>query len=360
MIIRRIYFLALAALAFAACNDNTPAKPESKVFPGVELFGEAQGTTYTIKYLGNDRDYQVEIDSILLGFDNDLSTWNPNSVIAKLNAHNRRDTVFSFVDENKYFSVVFDLSRGIYERTAGAFDPSVYSLVQAWGFGLTEESNISPEIIDSLLEDVGFTEFDIDMIEMYRDEYFYDRTDIWKGNPNVKLDFNAIAQGYSVDIVSDFLLEKDIQDFMVEIGGEVYCHGVNQMGQSWAIAIDQPLEDITQRAIEAIIPIEAGAIATSGSYRNFYVKEGKKYSHTIDPRTGYPVQHSLLSATVIAPSCAMADAYATAFMVMGLEKSIEFINENWDLALEVYFIYEEDGQIRTAITENLANMAIQP
>lgn len=356
---KRIYTTALASLALVACNDSSSEK-ETERFPGVEIVGEAQGTTYSIKYLDNDTVFKTQIDSILQGFDDDLSTWNPNSLITRMNAHNRRDTVFGFVDENKYFSVVFDLSREIYNRTNGAFDPTVYSLVQAWGFGLTDESNISSEIVDSLLEDVGFTVSDIDMIEMYRDEYFYERTDIWKGNPNVKLDFNAIAQGYSVDIVSDYLLEKNIQNFMVEIGGEVYCHGVNQTGESWAIAIEQPLEDPTQRAIEAIVPIEAGAIATSGSYRNFYIKDGKKYSHTIDPRTGYPVQHNMLSATVIAQSCAIADAYATAFMVMGLEESMDFINENWDLGLEIYLIYEEDGEIKTAITENLANIAIQP
>lgn len=356
---KRIYIITVAALLFSACNDSSE-KEISNAFPGVEILGEAQGTTYSVKYLGNENDYKFEIDSILQGFDDDLSTWNPNSVISQINAHNRRDTVYSFVDENKYFSVVFDLSREIYNRTNGAFDPTVYSLVQAWGFGLDSESFITQEIVDSLLEDVGFRETNIDMIEMYRDEYFYDHTDIWKGNPDTKLDFNAIAQGYSVDIISDFLLEQDIQDLMVEIGGEVYCHGVNQDGQPWAIAIDQPLEDTSERAIEAIVPIEAGAIATSGSYRNFYIKDGKKYSHTIDPRTGYPVQHSMLSATVIAQSCAMADAYATAFMVMGLEESMDFINENWDLGLEIYLIYEEDGQIKTAITENLANIAIQP
>ena len=360
MSFRYLFLVLCLALAIASCNDSPSESPEASAFPGVEIVGEAQGTTYSIKYLGDDTFFKPQIDSILQGFDDDLSTWNPNSIITRMNAHNRRDTVFAFVDENKYFSVVFDLSRDIYERTNGAFDPSVYSLVQAWGFGLSHESNVSDEIVDSLLEDVGFTEFDIDMIEMYRDEYFYDHTNIWKGNPNVKLDFNAIAQGYSVDIVSDFLLEKNIQDFMVEIGGEVYCHGKNHTGQPWAIAIDQPLEDPAQRAIEAIVPIEAGAIATSGNYRNFYIKDGKKYSHTIDPRTGFPVQHNMLSATVIASSCAMADAYATAFMVMGLEESMDFINENWDLGLEIYLIYEEDGEIRTAITENLANMAIQP
>ena len=347
----------MAAAVLMGCGENVQQESTNTIpdFDGVYLQGEAQGTTYNIKYTGTAEDFKAEVDSILDAFDYYLSTWREGSVINQINAHSRRDTVFAFNDEHKYFSVVFDLSREISQKTNGAFNPSVYSLVQAWGFGLSNREEITPELIDSLVADVGFSEFDIDMIEVYENEYFYKETNIWKGNPDVKLDFNAIAQGYSVDLLAEFLQEKGIENFMVELGGEVFAQGVNHIGNPWSIAIDKPLEESAEREFQAILPLNNHAVATSGNYRKFYEVDGKKYAHTIDPRTGYPVQHNLLSATVVASDCATADAYATAFMVMGIEGTIEFLNLYPDLGLELYLIFEENGELQTITTENLAN-----
>jgi FAD:protein FMN transferase len=345
------YLLPIFIIVLAGCGS--PEGPEENE---ITITGEAQGTTYMVKYHGNDTNFVAEIENLLDLFDRDLSNWREGSLINRINDHQRRDTVFSFVDSTKYFSVVFDLSRDIYLKTQGAFDPSVYPLVQAWGFGLKNKDEITPELIDSLLGCVGFTEFDIDMIEQYEREYFYKETQIWKGNPKVKLDFNAIAQGYSVDLVADLLQEHEVFNYMVEIGGEVACKGLNAKGELWKIAIDKPVSDEEEREFQAVLSVADKAVATSGSYRKFYVENGKKYSHTIDPHSGFPVDHNLLSATVMANSCASADAFATAFMVMGIEGTLQFLQEYPDLGLEVYLIFEDEGQLQTLTSEGLLNL----
>lgn len=348
------FLLLLTVSILSSCGGNEDS-PDTPV-PSNRLktiTGEAQGTTYSISYIDDSTDYKAQVDSILDGFDQDISLWIPHSVINRINGVNRRDSIFVFVDSTKYFSVLFDFSRDLWRTTNGAFDPTVYPLVEAWGFGLKHKEIMNQDKVDSLLQCVGFEDTSIDMIEEF-DGYFYKHTQIYKGNPKVRLDFNAIAQGYSVDIVGDFLREKGIENFMVEIGGEVLCRGLNARDEPWRIAIDKPTDG--EREFQAVVQVQDRAIATSGSYRKYYEENGIRYSHTIDPRSGYPVSHSLLSATVMARDCGTADAFATAFMVMGVEETINFLFEHPDLGLDVYLIYDEGGEFQSVFTENMESI----
>jgi thiamine biosynthesis lipoprotein len=252
-------------------------------------------------------------------------------------------------------SVVFEVAREVWRETEGAFDPTVFPLVQAYGFGLENRQEMTQEKVDSIMEHTGFTPSEIEMIEVEK-EHLYKVTWIRKGVPTTRIDFNAIAQGYSVDVVADFLLMNGVDNYMVEIGGEVTCLGVKPDSSLWRIGIDKPLEKSQKRELEAIVELENTSLATSGSYRKFYEKDGVKYSHTIDPKTGWPVQHSLISATVMTPSCMKADAYATSFMVMGVEKTKEFLQMHPRLGLEVFLIYDENGEWETFATEGMKNV----
>lgn len=331
-----------------SCGDEGP------MFSTMQISGEAQGTTYSIVYHPDTVDLSQDIVNMLDRFDQDMSLWTEGSLINRLNAHERRDTVFAFFDSTKYFSVLFDLSREIYYNTEGAFDPTVWPLVQSWGFGLENRMEITQYEIDSITEFVGFEDFKIDMIELEQD-YQYLETQIWKGEPRTKLDFNAIAQGYSVDLVGELLEQHGITNYMVEIGGETLCRGVNKDSLAWKIGIDWPVEG-NEHVLGAIAHMDNKAIATSGSYRKFYEQGGVKFSHTIDPRTGYPVSHSLLSASVVADDCATADAYATAFMVMGTQETIDFIVSNPGLGLEIFLIYDDGTSLQTVMTEGLEDI----
>lgn len=318
----------------------------------VQINGEAQGTTYSVSYWGTKENYKQEIDSILLAFDKDMSTYRDESLINEINAFSRTDTVYAFYDSTKFMSVVFEVAREIWRETRGAFDPSVYPLVEAYGFGLENRQDMTQEKVDSIMETTGFTPSHIEMIEVEKD-HLYKVTWIRKGVPSTRIDFNAIAQGYSVDLIADFLYMNDLKNYMVEIGGEVTCSGVKPDSSLWKIGIDKPLENASERKLNAVLRVENTSVATSGNYRKFYEQDGVKYSHTIDPKTGWPVQHSLLSATVMTPSCMKADAYATAFMVMGVEGTREYLENNPDANLEVYLIYDNEGEWATYLSEGM-------
>lgn len=298
--------------------------------------GFAQGTTYQITYLSKQGiDYQRSIDSLLIEIDNSLSTYHPKSIISRLNQHQ------NLVMIDDMFKDVFLISKGVYEKTNGAFDPTVAPLVNAWGFGFENSGNTDSTTIDSLMQYVGF-------------EGVILSDSIFKLNDGVMLDFNAVAQGYSVDVLANFLREQGVHDFLVEVGGELIASGKNENDSLWRVGIDRPIEGLSEREIEAIIHLDNKALATSGNYRKFYEKEGVKYSHTINPKTGYPVRHSLLSVTVIAENCGEADAYATAFMVLGIEKSKALLKENQKL--EALLIYgDENGELQTFMTDGLEN-----
>ena len=275
--------------------------------------GHIFGTQYNIKYKSVE-DLHKEVKATLLQVDNSLSMFNKNSIISAFN--NNRDTT-----ANEMFTEVFNLAQEISAKTGGAFDITVAPLVNAWGFGFKKGELPDSATVEELRSKVGHTT--VSLVD----------GKLVKQNPGTMLDCSAIAKGYGCDMVARLLDSRNITDYMIEIGGEVVTKGKNDRGTAWNISISKPTEN------------------TTGSHndRNFRIENGKKYAHTIDPRTGYPVQHSLLSATVIAENCAKADAYATSFMVIGLEKAIEQCKSD---SIEAFFIYSnEDGALQTYATE---------
>lgn len=288
--------------------------------------GETQGTTYSIKYVSDQRTDQAKIDSVLRKVDEAVNLWMPGSVISRLNNWDRTDTVFAFVDSSLVWSVIYERSRSLYQESEGAFDPTVQPLVELWGFGLSRRKSVASEDVDAVMPHVGFEWSRLDMNEVFENRV-YKRTEMLKRDSLCGLDFNSIAQGYTVDLLADLLLASDVADFMVEVGGEVKCHGTNGSGEPWRIAIDKPVEDWSEgRQLEAVVALKNAAICTSGNYRKFYLDDdGVRRSHTIDPRTGYPVEHTLLSATIRASDAALADGLATTCMVLGPEAGKEFI-----------------------------------
>lgn len=273
--------------------------------------------------------------------DRSLSMFNDSSVISHVN-NGQLDIPNSA--EGKMFVDVFQMATKISQETQGAFDITVAPLVNAWGFGFKQGDMPSPQTVDSLRQFVGF-----ERVQLIADGR---KHRIAKDDPRTMLDCSAIAKGYGTDIVARYLKSRDVQNYMVEIGGEVVVDGHNERGEQWRIGVSKPTEDPTSTSneLQTIIslPLSASgsnspklkALATSGNYRNFYYKDGKRYAHTIDPRTGRPVQHNILSATVLAPSCAMADAYATSFMVMGLKDAQQILTQHPELM--AYLIYTDE------------------
>jgi len=305
------------------------------------LEGEAQGTTYHITYVDDQqRNFHAEITQILADFDQSVSTYQPNSLISRIN---KNDTT---VEVDAYFTACFIKAKEIWKNTNGAFDPTVYPLVNAWGFGPGKKQHIEQQLIDSILTFVGF-----EKIELLGNK-------IVKTDPRVALDFNAFAQGYSVDVISAFLSSQQISSYIVEIGGEVYAKGTQPSGENWIVGIEQPIDnkvDSNPLIIGAIL--ENKAIATSGNYRRFIVENGVKYAHHIDPKTGYPTKNNLLSASVFSSSCIASDANATGILVMGLEEAKRFLTLRPEL--QVYLIYsDESGAYQVYQTPGLATILI--
>lgn len=312
------YLLFILSCFLLACQQNTQELKKQ-----IYLEGDAQGTTYHIKYLDSlDRNFQVELDSILLKIDESMSTYLEFSLISQLNT--QKDTLI--VDD--MFLKVLKKSFEISEKTNGAFDVTIAPIVNAWGWGFTNKAKIDSSLIDSLMQLVG------------KENFIINGNQIIKLKPNAMLDFNAIAQGYSVDVLAEFLELKNIKNYMVELGGEVRVSGLNAEDSLWRLGIDKPVENAERRELSAIISLDNQALATSGNYRKFYEENGVKYSHTINPKTAYPVRHSLLSASVIAKDAMTADAYATYFMVVGKEEAVKFLQMNQEL--EAYLIYADD------------------
>jgi thiamine biosynthesis lipoprotein len=303
----------------------------------IKISGKAQGTTYHITYLaGSHANYRAAFDSIFRCIDQSLSTYNASSIISKMNSN---DTI---AVADAFFSAVFEKAMEVSAKTNGLFDVTVAPLVNAYGFGFTQREKVSQALIDSLLPLVGYKKVRLANGKLVKD------------NPNIMLDFNAIAQGYTVDVLSAFLDEKGISDYLVELGGELKAKGKRLDGSYWSVGIEQPDENATDEvALSATLTVKDRALATSGNYKRFYSEGGKKYSHILDPFTGYPAKNNLLSATVVAENCMTADAYATAFMVMGLEGARQFLEANKDLGLEVLFIYDEQGKWKTWKSEKL-------
>jgi len=300
------------------------------------------GTTYNIKIIKNSNNVnfnsiQFGIDSVLIEVNKLFSTYIPESEISKFNVSKKE---FEISDEFKH---LFLHSDEINKNTNGAFDPTIHPLVKLWGFGNKGKIDKLPDsdIINNILENIGFNE-----IELIQNKLI-------KSNPNIELDFSAIAKGYGVDVVSNFLVSNDIKNFMVEIGGEVFCKG-NKFGQEWKIGLQNPFFSNNNESVLKIISLKNVAMATSGSYRNYFEFDGVQFSHTINPSTGYPIKHDAVSVSVIANDCATADAYATALMVLGVDKGIELINKN--KSLEAVFIKGNEENFKLILSKNMGEL----
>lgn len=312
-----IYILLIAF----ACNSSQYKLSQ------VHNVGFAQGTSYNVKYMSNEgKDYHHEIDSIFLAIDSSLSTYVNYSLISQLN---KGDTT---VVLDNHFVRVFKAAQKVSQISNGLFDCTLAPLVDAWGFGERERQAMDSLTVYSLLQEVGYESVSL-------------KGDTALSNPNYRsFDFNALAQGYTVDVIADFLNKQAIQDYLIEVGGELRAKGMNSRNNIWTVGIDKPSNKIDKNdRFQVVLKLKDKSLATSGNYRKFYKKDGQKFSHTINPISGYPVRHTLLSATVIADDCMIADAYATTFMVMGVEQTQEFLKKHPEL--EAFLIYSDENNL---------------
>ena len=295
--------------------------------------GEIFHTYFHIKYEYN-RSVKEEIMKALQTFDQSLNPFYENSIIGKVN-NNVPVTLDSL------FINVFERSMEVSRKTNGKFDITASPFINAWGFGFKDMDNVTQEKIDSMKPFVGYEKIRIEDGMIVKDD------------PRVQINTSAISKGYSCDVVAHLLQDLGIENYMIEIGGEIAMRGINDKGNCWRIGIDKPMDDslAMQRELQIILSICDKAVATSGNYRNYYVKDGVKYSHTIDPQTGYPSEKDILGATVIADDCMTADAYATAFMAMGVEESLEVAKTI--PGLYYYFIYvKPSGEIASMFSDD--------
>lgn len=312
-----LVFLVVGTVAIISRQRSIPYQHDE---------GLVFGTVYSIRYQ-SETNLKKEIEAELQKVDNALSPFNKSSIISKINRNEK-------VTPDRMFLDVFRLARKVSEDTDGAFDITVAPLVNAWGFGFKQGTFPTPHAIDSLRRLVGF-----DKVTEAKEQ---GNTVIRKTDPRVMLDCGAIAKGYGSDVVAHFLRSRGVENFMVEIGGEIVTSGVSGKRVPWKIGVTKPTDDSlsVNQELQTVLNVTDKAMATSGNYRNFYYKDGKKYAHTIDPRTGRPVQHNILSATVLADNCATADAYATSFMVMGLDGARQVLERHPELM--AYLIYSDE------------------
>ena len=338
MELKKLVSLFIFTLFIISCQNER----NEKVFV---IQGEAQGSTYAIKYISTSEIITKQsIDSILLAFDMSLSTYRPDSKISKINAGDNAIVVDDFFEET------FKTSHEIYTTTNGLFDPTIGALVNAYGFGPNKQAiALNPFKIDSLLQFVGF-----DKVKLNEDKT------IAKQYPQTYFDFNAIAQGYSVDVVADFLKSKGIENAIVEIGGEIFAFGKNTIeNKNWVVGIDDPTQSPEERTLIAKIKLENLGMATSGNYRKVKVDSitGQKFGHIINPKTGFSEKSPVLSATVLAPRCIDADGYATAFMIMNFEETKKLLQARDDLY--VLLIYtDENNQVQQFKTDNFKELIV--
>jgi len=324
-----LFFFVASLFFLNACKKEAELQK-------IQFQGEAQGTYYAITYFAADTLVtQNQVDSLLDDFDQSASLWVENSLLSRIN---KNDTE---VRLDQHLIDLFNQSRIISEATDGAFDITVGPLVKVWGFWFKEPIKVDQHVVDSLLPLVDFKGISIE------------NGRIVKSNPNMMFDFNAIAQGYSVDLTGGFLETKGINNYLVDIGGEVLGRGQKPDGNPWRVGIEKPSKDAdSERQLKATISLRNRAVCTSGNYRKYYEIDGVRYSHAINPKTGYPAKNTLLSASVVADNAATADGYGTAFMVMGFEKAKEFIETHTEL--EAYFIYSDtDGSLKTWMSKGL-------
>ena len=330
----KAFFLWVSGFLFVfvllSCHPN---RQKSESYSYFQNSGEVFHTSYHIKY-AYERSLEDEILAELDKFELSLNPFRENTIITKINKNIP-------VKPDPLFMEVFNKATEVSRMTEGKFDITASPLIDAWGFGFRNMESITPEIIDSLKEFVGYDKIWIDS-----------DGNVVKSDPRVQLNTSAISKGYSCDLVAQLLDSYGVENYMIEIGGEIVTKGLNDKGVCWRIGVDKPIDDSTgmQHELQTILSLCDKSLATSGNYRNFYVKEGKKYAHTIDPQTGYPSEQDILGATVIAEDCMTADAYATAFMASGLEKSREIARKI--PGLHYYFIYvKPDSTLDIAYSE---------
>lgn len=325
---KNILALLLLAMGLFSCQQKSLER--------IHLLGEAQGTYYSIVYYDAEgRDFKSEVDNLLDAFDQSVSVYQPNSIVSRVNRNDETVVLDDWFIEN------FKLSQKISAATNGSFDITIAPIANIWGFGTYEKpSSIDPHIIDSLQQYVDYKRVRLENARIIKQDLA------------IQLNYNAVAQGFSVDVLSEFLKEKGVKSFLVDVGGEIYAYGKKPDNQSWKIGIEIPEENDDNRTYNQIVKVYNEAVATSGNYRKFYEIDGVKYAHSLNPKTGYPVRHSLLSTTVIAETAAEADAYATAFMVMGVKKTLVFANTHPEI--KVYLMYDDSGLIKTVMSDNFA------
>lgn len=334
---RNFLWIALLLLGtiwiLARRNHDTPYQTDN---------GLIFGTVYKVTYQ-YDKGLKDEIEVVLKRFDGSLSPFNDTSVITRINLNED-------IAPDTFFTNVFRRSMEISRETDGAFDITIAPVANAWGFGFKKGEFPDSALIDSLLGITGYTKVKLSP-----------EGKVVKQDPRVMLSCSAIAKGYAVDVVAQLLAGKGIQNFMVDIGGEVVVRGKNSQKKLWRIGINRPIDDslAVNQELQTVLQITDVGLATSGNYRNYYYKNGKKYAHTIDPRTGYPIQHNILSATVIAKDCMSADAYATAFMVMGLKEAERFASAHPDI--DACFIYSDNkGGFQSYLTKGMEKYIVKP
>ena len=328
--------LYLFTLILCACSSS-----DNRIL--VKNSGEAQGSYYHIQYLSeNGENYKSQIDSILLEVDSSLSIYKDYSLISKLN---KRENIKT----DTLFNAVFLGAQKVFVESEGNFDCSVSPLVNAWGFYKNKLGD-SLVIDSAIIRIISKYYVGFDKISLIADSLVLPK--------GMSLDFNSIAQGYTVDIIAQFLESKGDSNYLVEVGGELLAKGKNADGNIWRVGVDKPSEDIDeQERFQFILDLENKALATSGNYRKFYEENGVKYAHTINPFTGFPAQNRLLSVTVIHDNCMLADAYATAFMVMGVKQSKQFAKTHSEI--EIYLVYTgKDGAWKTFVSPNMQNRII--
>ena len=318
--------------------------------PYTTIEGFAQGGTFRLVYQPNANSNNTSLpDSLKIWFnriDKSLSGYDTTSLVSQINRGENPPLDSLFIE-------CFNLSKEVYAATKGAFDISAAPLFDIWGFGFSNKGTITQHAIDSLMQFVGMDKLSI----------VYDSTSnasyLQKADQRMKVNFNAIAQGYTCDYICRGMEKMGIENYLLEVGGEILCKGVNPKGKEWSIGIDKPIDGnfIPGQSVEAVIEVSNKGLVTSGNYRKFYMENGEKYSHTIDPRIGRPVQHNLLSATVIAPTAAMADAYATYLMVIGLEEGKQFISSREDM--EALMVYGDQEDLKVYSTKGVHSRKIQ-
>ncbi len=319
--------LFVFCLLWASCTQQKQYYLES---------GNVFHTLYHIKY-ESPRLLTDKIDAELQAFNLSMNPFNPNSIIAKVNRNED-------VEVDEWFTTVFNKAIEVSINSDGAFDVTTAPLINLWGFGFENSDSVSQQKIDSIKAFVGYRKVRIENNRVIKDD------------PRIKLNFSAIAKGYASDVIAALLEREGVENYMVEIGGEITSKGKNPNGSCWRNGINKPEDDSTgiKNEYEGIIKLcDKRGLATSGNYRNFYVKDGKKYAHTIDPRTGYPSEQSILSATIVAPDCMTADAYATAFMVMGTEAACKMAENIPEIEYYLILNNEQSGKYNIKYSNNI-------